>query len=139
MDCYYSKCKLLWKLSFDDKSLTKHHETEKTLIEWFWQALAWVRLTNSSQISKSDVERYNNLLIILKMHQIIIRIPLQQFSSRQLIMPNCLYHTALPSDSNFHHGQQSYFSNHFYYWSLTENQLHGFQLSERSGLLLSHE
>ena len=39
------KSQLLWKLSFDDKSLTKlQRESEKTLVEWFWQVLVPLRL-----------------------------------------------------------------------------------------------
>ena len=41
------KSQLLWKLSFDDKSLTKlQHESEKTLVEWFWQVLVPLRLAS---------------------------------------------------------------------------------------------
>ena len=45
------KSKLLWKLLFDDESLTKYwRESEKTLKEWFWQSLEWVRIADPHQI-----------------------------------------------------------------------------------------
>ena len=35
----FFKSKLLWKLSFDGKSLTRlQRKSEKTLVEWFWLA-----------------------------------------------------------------------------------------------------
>ena len=44
---------MLWKLSFDDESLTKlRGESEKTLMEWFWRVLARVRLADLHRISK---------------------------------------------------------------------------------------
>ena len=47
------KSKLLWKLSFDDKSLTIiRRESEKTLVEWFWRVLGRLRLADSRQTSK---------------------------------------------------------------------------------------
>ena len=45
----------LWKLSFDDESLTKiWREREKTLVKWFWQDLVQVRLAELCQISKGE-------------------------------------------------------------------------------------
>ena len=47
------KSKLIWKLSFDDNSLTKlRRKSEKTLVEWFWRILARVRHADLRRISK---------------------------------------------------------------------------------------
>ena len=44
------------KIVFDDINLAKLcRESEKTLVEWFWQVLAQVRLVDSHQISKPSL------------------------------------------------------------------------------------
>ena len=49
--------KIIMEIVFDDDSLTKlQRESEKTLVGWFWQVLAQVRLADLSQISKPDIE-----------------------------------------------------------------------------------
>ena len=58
------KSKLLWKLKFDDESLTKlWRESEKTLVEWFWRVLAesrWIWKHRPEKKKKGGGGGYRN-------------------------------------------------------------------------------
>lgn len=54
----------LWNWSLDNKSLKKLQcESEKTLMEWFWKVLAWVRLEDLRQISNPGCEIWTHLIL----------------------------------------------------------------------------
>ena len=51
--CFFTQKQIIMKIIIQWQKLTKLWcKSKKSLIEWFWQVLAWVRLADSHQISK---------------------------------------------------------------------------------------